>query len=197
MRPERARLAVSLAVLCLLLGGCVAAVVGTTAAVTAVDIAHDRRTAGSYIDDGLVELEIRRAFANDEEIHELAHLSVTSMNGIVLLTGEAPTTEIRDRALRIARSEEEVRQVVNEMRIAGKTTWGSRANDSWITAKVKTLLFREMKLDANRVKVVTEYGHVYLMGVVTPAEAERATELTRSVSGVVRVVKVFEIVDAA
>lgn len=178
------------------LTGCVAAVVGTTA-VTAVDIAQDRRTTGAYIDDALVEFEIRRAFQNDDDIRELAHLSVTSMNGIVLLTGEAPTREIRDRALSIARSEEEVRQVVNEIRIAGPTTWGSRANDSWITTKVKTLLFREMKLDANRVKVVTEYGHVYLMGLVTRDEADRATELARSVSGVVRVVRVFEFVDAA
>ncbi len=177
-----------------MLSSCVATMVGA-AAVTAVDVAHDRRTVGSYIDDGAVELKIREFLIRDPDLRKNAHISATSLNGIVLLTGEAPSVELRDKVNAKAKSVEGVRQVVNEIRIAGKTALFSRANDTWLTSKVKAKLFRQTGLDANRVKVVSEYGNVYLMGLVSRAEGQAASEAVRTVGGVVRVVKVFEYTD--
>ncbi|MDH3636947.1 MAG: BON domain-containing protein [Gammaproteobacteria bacterium] len=173
--------------------GCVAAAVGV--GVTSVDITYDRRTAGSYVDDGAIETKARYYILTNEELRGDTHLSVTSMNGIVLLTGEAPTAELRDNVISHVRSIEGVRQVVNEVTTAGKTAMLSRTNDTWLTAKVKTNLYAETGFDANRVKVVTERGNVYLMGLVTRSEAQAATETARQVGGIVRIVKVFEYTD--
>lgn len=174
-----------------LLSGCIVAAVGA-AAVTTVDIVHDRRTVGAYIDDGKIEIDVRQFVIRDKQLRNNAHVSVTSLNGIVLLTGEVPDQSQKTKVANYARSVEGVRQVVDELRIAGKTAVFSRANDTWLTSKVKTQLFAKTKLDANRIKVVSEYGNVYLMGVVTREEAQRATEIARNIGGVVRVVKVFE-----
>lgn len=177
-----------------LLNSCVATLVGTTA-VTAVDVAHDRRTVGSYLDDGAIEIKIREFVVRNPELRKNAHVSVTSLNGIVLLTGEAPTIELRNKVEAKAKTVQGVRQIVNEIRVAGKTALFSRANDTWLTSKVKARLIKDTGLDANRVKVVSEYGNVYLLGVVTRAEAAAATDAVRRVGGVVRVVKVFEYTD--
>ncbi len=175
------------------LTACLAAVGAAT--VTAVDVAHDRRSIGSYIDDNNVEWKIRAAIWQDESLREQVHVSATSMNGIVLLTGETPTKVQQERIVAIAREQEEVRQIVNEMAVAGKTTMASRANDTWLTTKVKTKLFQTTSLDATRVKVVSEHSNVYLMGLVTRVEGNAAAEAARTVSGVSRVVKVFEYLD--
>lgn len=175
----------------LLISGCMVAAVGAAAVVT-VDVAHDRRTVGSYIDDGKIEIDVRQFVIRDKRLRNDAHISVTSLNGIVLLTGEVPDQAQKSKVVNYARSVAGVRQVVDELRIAGKTAVFSRANDTWLTSKVKTQLFAETKLDANRIKVISEYGNVYLMGIVTREEAQRATEIARNIGGVVRVVKVFE-----
>ncbi len=151
-------------------------VIGVGATVATVDIVHGRRTAGVYIDDGAIELKVREFFVREPELRKNAHLSVTSMNGIVLLSGEAPTVELRNKVEAHAKSVQSVRQVVNEIRVAGKTALVSRANDTCV-------------------KVISEYGNVYLMGLVSRAEAARATDVVRGVGGVVRVVKVFEYTD--
>lgn len=176
------------------LTGCLATAVGA-ATVTAVDIAHDRRSLGAYVDDNNVEWKIRTSIWKDEPLREKVHVSVTSMNGIVLLTGETPTKNLQEQVIAHARKQPEVRQIVNEMAISGKTTITSRANDTWLTTKVKTKLFQTANLDATRVKVVSEHGNVYLMGMVTRVEGNAAAEAARRVGGVSRVVKVFEYVD--
>lgn len=172
------------------ISGCVAAV--SLAAITVVDVVHDRRTAGAYIDDGTIELKVREQLIRDPEFRRNAHVSVTSVNGTVLLTGELPTQAMKDKIVAHTQGIQGVRQVVNELRIAGKTALFSRANDTWLTTKVKTRLFEAARLDAARIKVVSEYGNVYLLGVVNRAEAKTATDAASRVSGVVRVVKVFE-----
>lgn len=187
-------LAISAVLACVAtLTACLAAVGAAT--VTAVDVAHDRRSIGSYIDDNNVEWKIRAAIWQDDSLREKVHVSATSMNGIVLLTGETPTKALQERIVAIAREQEEVRQIVNEMAVAGKTTMASRANDTWLTTKVKTKLFQTTSLDATRVKVVSEHSNVYLMGLVTRVEGDAAAEAARTVSGVSRVVKVFEYLD--
>ena len=181
---------VALAIIAVTQLGCAVAV--TAAAVTAVDIATDRRTTGNYVDDNAVELKIRRAIYSTPGLRRQIHISATSMNGIVLLSGETPTPALRDRIVQHVQKFPEIRQIVNEIRIAGKTSWPSRANDAWTTTKVKTRLIRRTKIKANRVKVVTEQGNVYLMGIVSRAEGEAAADAARTVKGVSRVVKVFE-----
>jgi len=178
----------------LLLGGCVATMLGA-AAVTTIDVVHERRTIGAYIDDGAIELQIQQYLVRNKEVRQQAHLNPTSMNGIVLLTGEAQNAAVKNRVVDFIQQIEGVRQVVDQTEIAGKTALISRANDGWLTTKVKTRLYAETGLDATRVKVVTERGTVYLMGLLTRAEASRAIGIVRHIDGVVRVVKVFEYVD--
>lgn len=173
-----------------MLGGCVAAV-GAGAA-TGAAVAYDRRTAGTFIDDGLIEMKARGKIQEDEELWKYAHINVTSYNNIVLLTGEAPSEALRQRAAESVRQVQKVRKVHNEIVVAAPSSMLSRSGDTWITGKVKTSLLNAEGVDAARVKVVTENGVVYLMGLVTPQEAEAATEVTRKVNGVQKVVKIFE-----
>ncbi|HSH40565.1 MAG TPA: BON domain-containing protein [Arenicellales bacterium] len=183
------------AVLCAaLLSGCVAAMLGA-ATVTTIDVAHERRSLGAYIDDGAIELRVQQYLLRDREVRQQTHLNATSMNGIVLLTGQARSAAVKNRVIEYIQGIDGVRQIVDETEIAGKTGLMSRANDGWLTTKVKTRLYASTGLDANRVKVVSEHGTVYLMGLVTRAEGAQATDIARRIDGVVRVVKVFEYVD--
>ena len=138
---------------------------------------------------------MRQYLVRTAELRRNTHISATSFNGILLLTGEAPSEELRNTIVAYGKSIENVRQVVNEIRISGKSGFMSRTNDTWITTKAKTQLARDTGIDANRVKVVTEYGHVYLLGLVTRAEGAAATDAVRNIGGVLRVVKVFEYTD--
>lgn len=174
--------------------GCVATMVGA-AAVTGIDIATDRRTVGSYIDDGAIELEIQQYRLRNKAVRDQTHVNPTSMNGVVLLTGEVQNPGIRNQVLDYVRNLNGVRQVVDETQIAGKTAVMSRTTDAWLTTKVKTTLYADTGFEANRVKVVTEHGTVYLMGLVTHGEADQAVDVVRHINGVVRVVKVFEYID--
>ncbi len=182
---------VTISLFIMLLGGCAAAAVGVVV-VTTVDIVHDRRSVGIYVDDNAVEVKIRRALKHDAQISREVNISVTSMNGIVLLTGEALSHDEVRRATAISRGYTEARQVINEIEILEKTGFSSRSRDSWITTKVKSALVRSRDISASRVKVVTERGNVYLLGMVTTAEADAAVEVARRVKGVVRIVKAFE-----
>ncbi|MBT4404914.1 MAG: BON domain-containing protein [Acidiferrobacteraceae bacterium] len=166
-------------------------VVATTAVVIAVDVARDRRGVSVYWDDNKIEFDIRGSISDQKEIQN-ENVSVTVFNGIVLLTGEVPDQRDIDKILDLTKAHKGSRQVINRLELAGKTNLTSRANDGWITTRVKTAMATSGALDPTRVKVVTERANVYLMGLVTPAEAEAAVQVTRSVSGVVRVIKVFE-----
>ena len=176
--------------------GCTPVVVGGAAAGGAA--VYDRRTVGSFVDDEGVELKTRMAIFNDKELNSQIHINITSFNGIVLLSGEAPTAELRARAETITRGIEKVRLVHNEMSIAAPSSLMTRSSDTLITGKVKTSLFGIKGLEGFnpiRVKVVTENGTVYLMGMLYRSEAAAVTEKARQVSGVQRVVKLFEYLD--
>jgi osmotically-inducible protein OsmY len=162
---------------------------------TAAVAAHDRRTVGAFVDDGAIELKLTTAFDSDNELREHIHVNVTSMNGIVLLSGEATTAALRDRVLAKARDVAGIRRIVNEVRIAEPSSIGSRTHDTWLTTKVKTKLIETENLDSTRVKVVTENDAVFLLGIVTHKEADLATHAASTVDGVTRVVKLFEYLD--
>jgi len=174
--------------------GCVATMIGA-ATVTTIDVVNERRTVGAYIDDTAIELSIRQHILRNKALRQQTHLNATSMNGVVLVTGEALNVQVKSQVLEYIQQLEGVRQVVDQSEIAGKSGMMSRTNDTWLTAKVKTQLYANTGLDANRVKVTTERGTVYLMGLVTHAESEQATEIARHIDGVARVVKVFEYVE--
>jgi len=178
------------AALAVLLGGCAAAVVGTTA--TGVAVAHDSRTTGSVIEDQAIELKFARRMFSNESLKEQTHINVTSYNQIVLVTGEAPTEALRDEVIELVRNIEKVRHVYDEISIAAPSSLMSRSADSLVTARVKTRLLTLKDFDGTRVKVVTDKGVVYLMGLLDRAEAQRVAEAARRVGGVQKVVKLFE-----
>jgi osmotically-inducible protein OsmY len=173
------------------LSGCVTAIVASVAIAT-VDIIHDRRTVGEYIDDGAIEVTARNILLSSAEFRKAAHVKTQSWNGILLLTGEIDSETLKPILIQKLSSIQGVRQVVDETTITGKTRLWARTNDALITSRVKTRLVLKTGLKANRVKVVTTRGSVYLMGILTRAEADKATEYTQTVRGVKRVVKVFE-----
>ena len=175
------------------LSGCAAAIVGGAVAVGIV--ATDRRTAAAQLEDENIEL---RAVNNlSATFGERAHLNVTSYNAVVLLTGEVPTEQDKLLAEQIVSRVANVRSIVNDLAVMPNTTMTQRSSDSLITGQVKASMVDTTDLFANSFKVVTERGVVYLMGRVTQREADRATEIARSVSGVKRVVRVLEIVSEA
>lgn len=172
------------------LSGCVAVAGG--AVVTGAAVANDRRTSGTMVEDQSIELRAYSAIRKDTEVNEQTHINVTSYNQVVLLTGEAPTEELRQRVVEHVRGVREVKKVYNEIALAAPSSFGSRSSDTLITTKVKTKLFATSDLDATRIKVVTERGIVYLFGLLNTKDADRATEATRTVGGVQKVVKLFE-----
>ena len=178
-------------VLCIpLLGGCVgAAVVGAGAGALMV---LDRRASETYIADE--SMEIRAASRISEKYGDKVHVNVTSYNRMMLLTGEVPTAEIKADVEKIVAGVPDVKSISNELAIAGPSSYGVRSNDSYITSKVKARFVDANKFSANVVKVVTEAGVVFLLGMVTQAEANAAVEIARTTGGVLKVVRVFEIV---
>jgi len=180
----------------LLFSGCATAVVGVGAAAgTTATIAHDRRTTGTFIEDQSIELKAVKSFFSDKEINDSSHINVTSYNTVVLITGETPGEDIRQRIVNVVRNIPKVTHVYDELTIAAPSSWTSRGSDSLITSKVKTKLLLLKNLDGTRVKVVTEKGVVYLMGILTRAESDDATRETQQTGGVQKVVKLFQYVD--
>ncbi|MEC8889017.1 MAG: BON domain-containing protein [Pseudomonadota bacterium] len=170
----------------ILAGGCVPAV-----SLLAIDVVRDEREPRAYWQDNKAEMDIRYSIYRNKTISD-TNVSVTIWNAVVLLTGEVPDQQAIDRILDIAKSHHYTRQVVNRIELAGRTNMASRINDSWLTGRVKTALVVSGTVDPTRFKVVTERANVYLMGLVTSAEATEAVMIVRSVPGVVRVIKVFE-----
>jgi osmotically-inducible protein OsmY len=165
----------------LLLGG---------AAVSGALMVNDRRTSGIQLEDEAIELKGSNRLK--DALGDSAHWNVTSYNRIVLVTGEVATEADHAKVESTVQAVENVRSVVNEVAVAGKSSLTSRASDSIITTKVKSSLLDAKDIQAQAVKVITERGNVYLMGRVTEREASRAVELARGVSGVYKVVRVFE-----
>ena len=176
-----------------LLGGCAAAVVTGGAATASVAI--DKRTTGTIIEDQAIEFKISDAFRNDDEIKKQAHWNVISYNTKVLLTGEVPSETLRRRMVELALAVPKVTGVHNEITIAAPSSMMSRSSDTVITGKVKTKLLADKNTEGLSIKVVTEKGVVYLMGLVSREQANLATDVVRQTGGVQKVVKLFEYID--
>lgn len=172
------------------LPGCAPLILGG-AMVGGVLVATDRRTTGAQVEDQGIEL---KAGTRVRELATLGHVNVTSYNRVLLLTGEVPDETQRARVEEALARVENVKSVVNELAVAGNSSTTSRANDVQIGLKVKASFVDAKDVAANAVKVVVERGNVYLLGRVTEAEAARAADLASRVPGVVKVVRVFELI---
>jgi osmotically-inducible protein OsmY len=156
-------------------------------------MAADRRTSGTYIEDQAIELKASKAIA--DSLKEKVHANITSFNRQVLITGEVSDDANKKKAESLVKPIENVASIKNYLEIAKNSSLSVRTNDAYITSKVKANFLKENKFSANYVKVVTESGTVYLLGLVTHKEADDAVEIARSIGGVKTVVKVFEYID--
>ena len=175
------------------LGGCAALVVG--GAVGTAMVVADRRSSGTVVEDQ--SIEIKSATRISETVGDRGHVNVTSFNRTVLLTGEVASEADRVAIEQAIARIETVRSTVNELVVMASTSFTARSNDSVLTSKVKASYLDTKDLQVNTIKVVTERGVVYLMGRVTEREATRATDLARGVSGVKKVVRMFDILTDA
>lgn len=155
-------------------------------------IVYDHRKVEQTIEDQNIANAVFDKIKAEPELANNSHINVTSFNKVILLTGEAPNQNFRDMAESLARDVPKVKRVYNEIKIKGSTSSLSRASDSWITTKIKTQMLATEGLKSGSIKVVTEDGSVYLMGTVTQKQAGMAVDIARQISGVQRVVKVFQ-----
>jgi osmotically-inducible protein OsmY len=175
------------------LQGCFPLIAGGAGA-TALVLA-DRRTVGAQTEDK--EVDLRGESRVNERFGDRVHINVSSYNRNVLLTGEAPDAATKAQIEAIVREIPNVRGVVNEIQIAGVSSYTARGNDSYLTSKVKArFVDNGGDFSVNQIKVVTEGSVVYLLGLVTRKEAEAAVEIARTTGGVQKVVRVFEYVEA-
>ena len=177
----------------LTLQGCATAVV--SGAATGASLAHDRRSTGAVIDDQGIEFKASYTLFNNKEIYDQSHINTTSFNGVVLITGETPSEDLKQKVTTEIKAINRVRRIHNELIIAAPSSLPSRSSDTWITSKIKTKLAADMEIDPFYIKVITEHGIVYLMGLVSHAEANKAIAIVTQSAGVQRVVKIFEYTD--
>ncbi len=156
---------------------------------------HSSRTVGTFIDDELIETTALVNFNKGSEAVKTANIGVTSFNGIVLLTGEVPNTYAKQEAEDIVRQLRKVRKIHNELKISGGASALSFTRDVWLTLKSKSQLIVDENVAGGRVKVVTDKGTVYLMGLVSKAQADKAVKVVSGIGGVERIVKIFEYID--
>ena len=183
-------------VFALLLSSCTSVLVQTTGAEGIVEDPTER-TAGAVVEDQSIETKVLVNLKKLEPELKKANIDAISHNGVVLLVGQVGSESLKARATQITSdSSSKIKRIHNELEVAGKTSLLSRSNDSWIATKVRTLMLANSNIPSGQIRVVTENGIVYLMGIVTQADGDLATDLARNVSGVTRVVKVFEYVDS-
>jgi len=178
-----------LLILATLQGCAVATVVAITAGAS---MATDRRSIGNQIDDQSIEVEAYNEVTKNKSLNDNTNLHIISVNGSVLIIGQAPTSYLRDQAIKIVNNIDGVVRIHNQIRIGNLTSVTTQTNDAWLTSKVKTALFSSDNINGNDIKVITENAEVFLMGIVSKKEADAAVNITRNISGVNRVFKAFE-----
>lgn len=161
-----------------------------------IDDDRGTRTLGSKIDDSLIETKVSVNIAKaNTDLDQNSHIVVTSYNGVVLIAGQTPRADLKAMAEQAASEVQRVKKVHNEIQVLQPSSLLARNNDAWLTTKIKTQMLADGAIPGSRIKVVTENGIVYLLGLLTQAEATRATNLVQGVSGVQKIVKLFEYID--
>ncbi|WP_313515111.1 BON domain-containing protein [Pseudomonas sp.] len=190
----RQRLSLLAIALCLGVSGCSSVLTATRD--KPIDDDRGTRTIGSKIDDSLIETKaaVNIAKANPD-LDQNSHIVVASYNGVVLLAGQTPRADLKALAEQSAAAVQRVKRVHNELQVLQPSSALARSNDSWLTTKIKTQMLTDSVIPGSRIKVITENGIVYLLGLVTHQEANLATNKVQSVSGVQKIVKLFEYID--
>ncbi|MDA9035175.1 BON domain-containing protein [bacterium] len=173
-----------------------ASVISATTGDEGIQEDRGRRSMGAVVDDNSIETTIKvNLNAVDEQLKK-AHINVVSFNGTVLMVGQVPSQEMKNLATRVARtSSSRVKEVYNELEVAGTTTFLSRSNDAWLTAKIKTLMLADSEVSGFRTKVISENGVVYLMGLLSQEDANKTVNLVSNTKGVTKVVRAFEYIN--
>jgi osmotically-inducible protein OsmY len=188
------RLSLLALTLCLGVSGCSSVINASREA--PIDDDRGTRTLGSKIDDSLIETKVAVNIAKaSPDLDNNSHIVVTSFNGIVLLAGQTPRADLKQLAEQTASQVQKVKKVNNELQVIAPSSFLARSNDSWLTSKIKTEMLTDSSIPGSRIKVVTENGIVYMLGLLTQAEATRATNLVQGVGGVQKIVKLFEYID--
>jgi len=172
------------------LQGCAA--VAVVAITTGASMATDRRSLGNQIDDQSIEIEAYNEIAKNQSLSDNTNLHISSVNGSVLIVGQAPNTFLKDQAIKILHNIGEVTRIHDQIRIGNTTSVITQTNDVWLTSKVKTALFSSDEVSGKDIKVITENAEVFLMGIVSKKEADTAVNIARNIRGVSRVFKAFE-----
>ena len=154
------------------------------------------RTAGARVEDQSIETKVIVNMKSQEPEFRKANFDVISHNGVVLLVGQVASNDLKNKASEIAsQASTKIKRIHNELEVAGKTSLIARSNDTWIATKVRTLMLTNSGVPSGQVRVIAENGAIYLMGLIDQSNGDNAARLARNVSGVTRVVKVFEYIN--
>ncbi len=179
----------------LAMSSCTAILVETTGS-QGIQEDPTERTTGARIEDEAIETKVLVNIKSQEPALKAANIDVVSFNGVVLLVGQVESEALKNRATEIAsQASIKIKRIHNEMEVAGKTNLISRTNDTWLATKVRTRMLTNREVPSDQVKIVAENGTVYLMGLISQLEGDNAANVARNVSGVSRVVKVFEYIN--
>ncbi len=187
------KLAMTIIILaCFSLSGCAGLMVAGAGAGAAAS--QDRRTLPTQLEDSNIEIKTIATLFKNDEIWKDTNIDVVSYNTIVLLIGQAPTASLKSKAYTEVKKIPRVRKVYNQIQIAAPISFFARRNDEYLTSKVKTSMLFTENFPSGKIKVVSENSEVFLLGLVSDSEAEKAVEIARNIDGVTRVIKVFEII---
>ncbi|MCL1059657.1 BON domain-containing protein [Shewanella gelidimarina] len=178
----------------LMLQGCAGAVM--VGAVSGAMMVNDERSFQTQLDDTNADFNISSALSSHDDLKNQANVTGVVMNTNVLMIGQAPNSMLRDKAIRTVQELKIGGKIHNQIRIGNPTSFTTRSNDTWITTKVKSRMLSEDNLDMTNIKVVTENGEVFLIGLVRRQQAELAVDVARNTAGVRKVIKVFEYTDS-
>ncbi len=178
---------------CFVMTGCAGLFVAGAA--TGAVASQDRRTVPAQLEDENIEIKSTTSLFEDDEIWRDTNIDVISYNGVLLLVGQAPTPSLKRRAKKEVESIPNIRKIYNQIRVAAPISFFAKRNDEFLTSKVKSSMLFTEDFPSSKIKVVTENSEVFLLGLVTPDEANKAVEIARNVDGVSRVIKVFETIE--
>ncbi|HVV67807.1 MAG TPA: BON domain-containing protein [Gammaproteobacteria bacterium] len=173
------------------LSGCIPAAFVAGASATGA-IVYDKRSLSTMVEDRDMSNAALKAISRDPQLKDQAHITIASFNHVMLLAGQAPTDALRDRAYQIASAAPNVKRIYNQVTVEEPLSKAAQAKDTWITTKVKSAILAQKGLNSSQIKVVTENKVVYLMGILTPKQADIAADVASKVAGVEKVVKIFE-----
>jgi osmotically-inducible protein OsmY len=173
-----------------MLQGCAGAVM--VGAVSGAKMANDERSMSTQISDTNTDFVIASALSKHDDLNHQTNIAAIVMNNNVLMIGQAPNSMLRDKAIKVVQELQIGGKIHNQIRIGTPTSFTTRSNDTWVTTKVKGRMLNEKSLDITRVKVITENGEVFLLGLIDRKQADLAVEIARNTAGVRKVIKVFE-----